>query len=783
MLYFLRYFSSYVVTALLFNFLSIAQEKIVVDIENEINVATNYLFNLRCTGESAKVNSEIILNKDVGMFRLQNGTIYTCINYQDTPYALIFIGEGKFSFTPSTDIEKKQLYRFFETESIDADFSSLFLLFDDNTYDEIFSNLTFERIDPKPANNEIKDCKDYLMDGDVGYSRSDFLRSMMKESRNGFFYSQIEGSKFGTIFFQINPFESEEIYFMRSGERSAWIGSDKRHEIINQFPAQRKTLENYSGSKPNKYFLDLISYNIESTIADNLDFSASCTIDFKSLESNQHWIMFYLYEDLYVDSVKWENGMVAEFVNLDENSELWIKCINDYLDANQHNMKIYYHGDLLEKNELGWIELKSSIFWYPRYDNREKSVFNLTFNTPSKYQLVSIGDLAERIDEGDVISSIWRCSTPTRNASFNVGNFEVNEIENENLPTVSVYTSEYGHQIISSYFRQIGILSMSDASEYIAQDVSNSVTLFTNLYGNLSLNSIRATEIPYFHGEAFPGLIHLSWLTVIQTNFKGEDEVFRAHEVAHQWWGIGVDFDTYHDQWLSEGFAEYSGLWYLQAAKKDNELFFEILGEWKDEILNVRKYIFGSGQEAGPAWLGYRTSSSNTKGDYDLIVYKKGAWILHMLRAMLLDLNTMNEDKMKNLLHEYYETYKNKSASTEDFKRIVDKHFGEDMSWFFNQYVYGTDIPTYTVAYKTEETEDAKIKISIRVRQEEVSESFKMYVPVKLVFDGDRVGRFRIEVKGKETIKTFQLPDGELEELIFNDLESVLCELEYEDWD
>jgi aminopeptidase N len=324
---------------------------------------------------------------------------------------------------------------------------------------------------------------------------------------------------------------------------------------------------------------------------------------------------------------------------------------------------------------------------------------------------------------------------------------------------------------------------MSDASEFIAQDVSNSITLFSNLFGDLPLDAVRATEIPYMHGEAFPGLIHLSWATVIQTQFKGEDEVFRAHEVAHQWWGIGVDFKAYHDQWLSEGFADYSGLWYLQTVKNDNDLFFDMLTEWKDEILNVRNYLIGSGQEAGPIWLGYRTSSSDTKGDFNLIIYKKGAWVIHMLRAMLLDLKTMNEDKMKSLMQEYYSTYKDKSASTEDFKRIVDKHFGEDMGWFFNQYVYGTEIPSYKVAYKTDETDDGKIKLSIRVRQEEVSESFKMYVPIKLVLNDDRVARIRIEVKGKETLVTLPPFAGELDELIFNDLESVLCEVDYEDWD
>ncbi len=154
-----------------------------------------------------------------------------------------------------------------------------------------------------------------------------------------------------------------------------------------------------------------------------------------------------------------------------------------------------------------------------------------------------------------------------------------------------------------------------------------------------------------------------------------------------------------------------------------------------------------------------------------------------MLRGMLLDLNTMNEDKMKRMMKEFYETYKNKKASTSDLKKIVDKHFGEDMSWFFNQYVYGTDIPKYNVAYKDEKTTDGKTIITLRIRQEEVPNNFKMYVPVKIVLDGERVGRIRIEVKGKETFFTTPALEGEVEEIVFNDLESVLCEVNYEDWD
>jgi aminopeptidase N len=284
------------------------------------------------------------------------------------------------------------------------------------------------------------------------------------------------------------------------------------------------------------------------------------------------------------------------------------------------------------------------------------------------------------------------------------------------------------------------------------------------------------------HGEAFPGLVHLSWVTFQQIDYEGQDEIFRAHEVAHQWWGISVDFKTYHDQWLSEGFSEYCGLWYLLIVKEDSEMFFDVLEKWRDEIINNREYLFGSGQEAGPICLGYRTNSTATKGDYDLIIYKKGAFVLHMLRGMLLNLKTMNEDRFENMMKDYFKTYFGKSASTEDFLKIVSKHFGGDMSWFFDQYVYGTDIPLYEFAYKTERTKDDKYLITCRVVQKNVDENFKMYVPLKIILDDDRIARVRVEVTGKE--KIFQLPllPEEPDEIIFNDLESVLCEVDYVDW-
>lgn len=744
-----------------------------------------YLKNLTFGSEMALVDKEFSFKKDVAVFKLFKGVILTCSSYNDKIYGIYFSGEGEFSFTPPTKVEQDQLYRFYEKDDFPIKFKSLFLLFTDSTYYELNNLAHFNNGEISPGiTNGISRCLEYLLDSDVGYSRSDFVRSILDGADNGFFYAHIEDAYDDPFFFQVNPYEDEEVTFMRP-YKTALISS-ARKEIINQFPAGS---DNHLVKKINKHFLDVISYKIESKIEDDLDYSAKCIMDFTSSEKNKRWTTFYLYEELEVDSIIWEDGRAANYYrmpvdkNVSGNEEIWLRINERYLDGEQHHFKLYYHGDLLEKIEYGWIAIKSTSQWYPRYDFRMKAYFGLIFHTPAKYDFVSVGDLIQKKENEDVLYTTWMCNEPIVNASFNIGKFEKNQVIEKDLPIVNVYMTAYGHNQIGNKLAKYGILTLKDAGEWIGSDVLNSLALFDNLFGKISCSTISVTEVPYYHGLAFPGLVHLSWLTYQYSDLDGSDEIFRAHEVAHQWWGIGVDYKTYHDKWLSEGFAEYCGLWYLQAVKNDNDLFFDHLERWSDEILNNRKSIFGSGQEAGPVWLGYRTSSSDTRGDYDLIIYKKGALILHMLRGMLLNINTMNEDSFKNMMRDYFKTYYGKAADTEDFKKIVSKHFGEDMGWFFNQFVYGTELPLYRFAYKTEKADDGKYLLTCRVIQENVPENFKMYIVVKLVNDDDSFVRFRMEMSTKEKIFTLPVLAKEPDEIIFNDLGSVLCEVDYESWD
>jgi aminopeptidase N len=238
---------------------------------------------------------------------------------------------------------------------------------------------------------------------------------------------------------------------------------------------------------------------------------------------------------------------------------------------------------------------------------------------------------------------------------------------------------------------------------------------------------------------------------------------------------VGVDFTSYHDQWLSEGFSNFSGLWYLQTVRKDNDKYFGILRRWRTSILERT-------EEPSPIWLGYRASSSKDDNGYGVLVYQKGAWVLHMLRIMMLDLKTMDENRFTETMREFYRTYQGRRASTEDFRRVAEKHIGADLGWFFDQWVYGTEIPSYRVAYRSDPANNGQYRVKLRVQQQNVGEEFQMYVPVTLDLGNDRVARVRVKVRGAASDIELPLMPSKPKAVRFNDLDGVLAEVKMVEW-
>ncbi len=759
-----------------------SQNNIKINHQTNFREVYNQLINLEPFDNKIAEVNDFVICRDVARFEMKKGKLFLLSPVNNKIVAAVFVGEGKFSFKPSSKIEQDQLFRFYGKREYNDEIESFVFIFNDNTLQEIQENLVFiDDRDNDASNNEIDDCLDYMKDEESSYFDLAILKSLLDNRYNELFFAYIELDKEGPLFFKINPYEEEEISLSHEAETSILYDIP---EIICQFQQYRDYSTTRYGIKENKDLIKITNYKINMNLDNDLEFSAETEIKLNILKPNQNWIYFNLFYDLEVESVFWEKGRKASFFKGEENNTLWIQLDSPITSTEDLSVKILYSGDLIKRVE-DWFKIRSSSYWYPRYSGRNLlAKYDITVSIPKYLQAVCTGDQISNEIINDKLVSNWITKEPIRNASFNIGYYDeyelsdIIETKNIDIPPIKIFKAKYGHVEIGKH-----LMAGSDMEVQVGTDILNAFTFFQKVYGKVPVKNFYATEIPYLHGQAFPGLILLPWSTFHNTSESGFDELFRAHEVAHQWWGIAVDFETYHDQWLSEAMAQFSGLWYLQTMLNDNDKYFLFLNRWKDEIINNRDYFIAKAQESGPIWLGYRTSSSKTRGDYNLIIYKKGAWVLHMLRNMMIDLKTMNEDGFLNMMKDFYNSFVGKKVSTSDFQEVVENHFGQDMDWFFNQWVYGTQIPHYQVHYQMSKIKENNYEMVFKVRQLNVDKNFKMSIPICIDF-GDK-GIFRFKVFIQEYKSKFTIPNlpYKPEKVIFNDLNSVLCEVDYVDWE
>ncbi len=648
------------------------------------------------------------------------------------------------------------------------------LVFADGTLEELEGAVKFgPGVVPGEVQGIARQGLKFLAEEDSRTFEPDLMSAFLNGERSSLFYAHIKRGSGGPLMFMLNPNEFEAVRLQGKITRR---GYDRRSEVITQFPLRDRRREaGMSGERLRQ--ADIQSYvmdvSLPPTGIGEIGFAATATVEIVADSAVGPWVVFELFDKLRVDSASWVGGAKATVARGKDSPLLWVLLDRQIRPGEVRSLRLHYHGDLIDRFGDFFL-IKSSAAWYPRsLEGRSLAKFDLTFTTGSSYLLASVGERVDSSRSGGTSRTRWVTPGRIRNASFNLGLFKGYEVVAPDVPHVTVMVSEEAHRKLSRHYVQ-----QRNMRERVGADVSGSLRFFQELYGPPPVRRFYATEIPGWHGEAFPGMVHLSWATFQNTSDGGDDEVFRAHEVAHQWWGIGVDFASYHDQWLSEGFANFSGLWYLQSVSKDNDKYFAMLRQWRSSIL-LRE------GEPGPISLGYRVFASRDDDldDYQTVVYKKGAWVVHMLRILMLDLKTMGDYRFKAMMKDFYGKYEGRRASTEDFQRVVERHAGAEMGWFFDQWVHSTAVPTYRVAQRTEPAGNGRFRVRLRVRQDGVPDRFQMFVPVTVDMGKDRKARVRVKVKGPVTEIELPLMPAEPKSVKFNDLEGVLADVKTTGWD
>jgi hypothetical protein len=210
---------------------------------------------------------------------------------------------------------------------------------------------------------------------------------------------------------------------------------------------------------------------------------------------------------------------------------------------------------------------------------------------------------------------------------------------------------------------------------------------------------------------------------------------------------------------MSEGFAQLSTSLYIQFVKKDLGKFNEFWEEQRKQIVEASPQTQGiKPYTVGPVTQGYRLNTAKTGNVARNLIYPKGAYILHMLRMMMYDKKDADA-KFQSMMHDFVKTHFNKDVSTEDFKRIVEKHItpkmdvdkNGKMDWFFDEWVYGTDVPAYKLEYSIDNS-GGKTALKGSITQSGVSDNFVMHVPLYLDFGNGWISAGSAMLVGNSTL-------------------------------
>ena len=732
---------------------------------------------------------------DAGTFQFQKGTITFLQPVDGIVTGAVFIGEGHFKLIPTTSLDARELIRRTGASDLNEDFTEAVFRFTRDVRLKFIPGLK-EQTEPNlEAGNVLNRWRERMRERrevPLGFTESllhgetmdnvdaDVLAAVYNDAHPEFFNAYLRGKKHKDLRFFVrtrvgavpqldSPEEVAVINYGPEGmEDGVWYLSHLKSEYIKQT----------ASSAEDRRLFATHSYKIETVIGRNEHLFSTATITFEPLVPGERVLKFGLLPNLRVSRVTDAQGQDLYFIQESRKADGSFYAVLPQAPSlrKETSINVEYAGDkVLEEAGEGSFYVGARTSWYPNLNGfGEKASYDLIFKVPRKYKVISVGELQSESVEQDLAVSHWSTPVPVAVAGFNYGEYQKLDLPDDvtKYKISGYYLRELPNNL--RHARALQSMAPRAMTKYALEQTRAQMQICTFYFGKSPYSEIHVTEQPNFNfGQSWPTLVYLPisaytdstqrWMLFGQINdkFTGFVQEVTPHEVAHQWWGHAVGWASYHDQWLSEGFAEFSAGLFLQQGvagdwRKDYIAFWERLHQ---RILEKNNYGIAP-NDAGPLWMGLRLISPRTESAYQNVTYPKGAYVLEMLRCMMF--NPDNEEKDKAfiaMMHDFVDSHRDKPATTESFKAIAEKHMTKQMDlqgngrldWFFDEWVYGTQVPRYHFEYQDSPAEGGKIKLHMTITQSEVDEHFAMLVPVFVDFGKGMVRLGNVRIAGNAT--------------------------------
>lgn len=306
---------------------------------------------------------------------------------------------------------------------------------------------------------------------------------------------------------------------------------------------------------------------------------------------------------------------------------------------------------------VGWLDIGPTSYvvgephgahtWFPGNDHpSDKATFEIRVTVPLGVTAVANGVLREKRDAGESSTWIWDQREPmaTYLAMVAIGDF-----------TIQTGVGPHGLPL-----RHVFATRLAAASTAATARTPEMIEVLESWFGVYPFATYGALVVDDGFGFAletqtlslFPRSIAVSTVA---------SERIQVHELAHQWFGDSLSLSRWQDIWLNEGFATYAESLWLERTQLGFDIDREMQG-----FANKRY---------GPI------TQPTANSLFAEAEYERGALVLHALRR------TVGDEVFSSIMLDYATTFRHSSVSTETFIALVNRHTGEPMNAFFDQWL------------------------------------------------------------------------------------------------
>jgi len=748
-------------------------------VSQEILTTLQGLYRLALNPRRQIAVRDLVVSAEDLKLSVAEGTLFVA-ETETGPTAFVILGRGDMSFTPAPRAERTQLRVATGGETTQSPFDTAFVRVNPGDAEAAVSarEMTEKAVDPR----DLKRAEDVFRQEvgksfglDLGELSGD-LWSLLPSS--GDFLAEIRTRRFDALTYTRSASDIEDIsLYDRRNRRNISVYSSRAHLERYTRSYSEDAKSDYAvrscdievGYNPTRQWIEGRTRLAIETIAPSMNALTIRLADALNVQS----VVSTEFGRLLAVRVRRQNSLVVNLPTI-VTKGFPLNLIVTYsgpvepqaIDREALDPQLPGAQEVVDENELPLEEsylLSNRSYWYAQAPTLGYAPASISVTVPEPWSAVASGEfVAVTPAPGPVQRGVrlrefsFSAKQPVRYLSLLVA--RLSEARSEKISLKNVEEAFRVTRSAGVYYDDVALTVQTNPRQRsrgkeITRTTASILRFYVSLIGDFPYPAFTVAAIerrlpgghspPYMAVVAAPGPgSKLRWADdpAVLPDFP---DFFFAHEVAHQWWGQAVGGKNYHEQWLSEAFAQYFAALYAERSRGRGvfDAIIRRMQEWATEK-----------SDQGPIYLGYRIG--HVKGDsriFRAVIYDKGAIVLHMLRRLVGD------QAFFGGLRRFYDTWRFRRAGTDDFRRAVERESGLDLGRFFEQWVYRDGLPQVAFTSRVEDHDGAS---EVVLRFEQSGEVFDFPVTVTLNYlDNtatdvivkvmDRVVETRLPLKGK----------------------------------